>query len=93
MIYISAARLALKPVAECGAWRVQGSDASPAPAPASAASAPAPAGADPFAGDLAALGDALEPERAPPASAKKSADEILRLFDVQVRWPRCMTGK
>ena len=72
---------------------MQGGDASPAPTPASAASAPAPASADPFAGDLAALRDALEPERAPPASAKKSADEILRLFDVQARCSHSVTGK
>ncbi|KAK9838354.1 hypothetical protein WJX81_006733 [Elliptochloris bilobata] len=73
------------PAPQDDAWDAfQGSDASPAStSAATAASAPEPAASDPFGGDLAAFGDALEPARAAPASAKKSADEILRLFDAQ----------
>ena len=68
---------------------LQGSDASPATSSGAApvATPSSGASADPFAGNFANFGDvaaAPEPARPTHTPAKKSADEILRLFDTQV---------
>lgn len=68
---------------------MQGSDASPATSSGAAPAATPSSGAsaDPFASNFANFGDvaaAPEPARPTHTPAKKSADEILRLFDMQV---------